>query len=130
MGQHWKLHMEDLSAHQDAALGGRRPLGHRTSRMRLGRWRPHEPIASVLLPLILAGCATFPGSGRESLQDAIEGVIERPPLHQVHWGILIVDAEDGRTLFAHNPDQKFVPASDMNRNGHSYSSRCCGLTTA
>src|SRR5438132_1808639 len=47
----------------------------------------------------------------EDLAAQIESVINAPQYKQAHWGILVVDAEDGHTLYALNPDHLFFPAS-------------------
>jgi D-alanyl-D-alanine carboxypeptidase/D-alanyl-D-alanine-endopeptidase (penicillin-binding protein 4) len=49
--------------------------------------------------------------GEESLANRLEAVMHRPEYRQAHWGILIVDADTGKTVYAHNADQLFVPAS-------------------
>ncbi len=68
----------------------------------------------IALPA-LAGCAgrTGPGAGEPSLTREIDGVVEAPPLDQVHWGILIQDAGTGEILYSRNAHRKFVPASNM-----------------
>jgi D-alanyl-D-alanine carboxypeptidase/D-alanyl-D-alanine-endopeptidase (penicillin-binding protein 4) len=43
----------------------------------------------------------------------VEEVVSAPPLHQVHWGILVVHAQDGRIVYSRNAQRKFVPASNM-----------------
>ncbi|HEV3255931.1 MAG TPA: D-alanyl-D-alanine carboxypeptidase/D-alanyl-D-alanine-endopeptidase [Gemmataceae bacterium] len=41
----------------------------------------------------------------------INSIIQGPDYRQARWGILAVDAETGRTVYEHNPDQLFLPAS-------------------
>src|SRR5260370_17837575 len=36
------------------------------------------------------------------------------PTNKGEWGLLIVDAESGNTLFEQNPDKNFVPPSNTN----------------
>jgi D-alanyl-D-alanine carboxypeptidase/D-alanyl-D-alanine-endopeptidase (penicillin-binding protein 4) len=62
---------------------------------------------------VLGGCASFRGAGGPTLQEEIEAVIMAEPLHQVHWGILIVDPDRGQILYSHSSHRKFVPASNM-----------------
>ncbi|MGW8265249.1 MAG: D-alanyl-D-alanine carboxypeptidase/D-alanyl-D-alanine-endopeptidase [Longimicrobiales bacterium] len=63
--------------------------------------------------LLLGGCASFRGAGGPSLHEEIDAVIQAEPLHQVHWGILIVDPDRGQILYSHSSHRKFVPASNM-----------------
>src|SRR5581483_3749876 len=37
--------------------------------------------------------------------------IHRPEYRQAHWGILVVDAKTGETVYALNDEQLFIPAS-------------------
>jgi D-alanyl-D-alanine carboxypeptidase/D-alanyl-D-alanine-endopeptidase (penicillin-binding protein 4) len=71
-------------------------------------------IASIaLLAMIASGCATF-GLGAASVdRDTIEGILDSPPLDRAHFGVLAVDVESGRTLYARNERQWFVPASNQ-----------------
>ncbi len=69
---------------------------------------------ACLLSLLALGCATTPDGPREpDLDSRISDVVDVPPLDQVHWGILAVDAESGRRVYARNAAKKFVPASNM-----------------
>src|SRR5262249_42243909 len=38
-------------------------------------------------------------------------IINGPDYREGRWGILAVDGETGQTVYAHNPDQLFLPAS-------------------
>lgn len=68
--------------------------------------------AGLLLVLAtLVGCATTPGPS-SSADDAIAGIMATPPLDQLHWGLLVVDAVTGRTLHDLNGARKFIPASN------------------
>lgn len=80
------------------------------------RTRPRSTVA-VVLPLAMvltAGCAHLrPAPPAPTLEERIEGVLAAPPLDGVHWGLLVVDAEDGRILYERNAARRFVPASNM-----------------
>jgi D-alanyl-D-alanine carboxypeptidase/D-alanyl-D-alanine-endopeptidase (penicillin-binding protein 4) len=47
----------------------------------------------------------------ENLASKINAIIQGPDYRQARWGILVVDAETGRTVYEQNPDQLFLPAS-------------------
>ena len=40
-------------------------------------------------------------------------MVDDPQFRNAHWGILIVDPERGDTLYAHNADKLFMPASNQ-----------------
>jgi D-alanyl-D-alanine carboxypeptidase/D-alanyl-D-alanine-endopeptidase (penicillin-binding protein 4) len=65
-------------------------------------------LAAVLCCLVYA---EQPVHGGNDLAGKIEAVICGSEYRQARWGILIVDAQSGETLYAHNPEQMFVPAS-------------------
>lgn len=73
----------------------------------------HRPSWLAILAWVSTGCATLPGGGGPSLETQIDAIIDAPPLHQVHWGILVVEADGGKVLYQRNPHRKFVPASNM-----------------
>ncbi|HSG09087.1 MAG TPA: D-alanyl-D-alanine carboxypeptidase/D-alanyl-D-alanine-endopeptidase [Longimicrobiales bacterium] len=72
-----------------------------------------KALAVVLLALSHAGCASLGGPGHASYRKQIDAVLDAPPLDQVHFGILAVDAASGRTLYARDAHRKFVPASNQ-----------------
>lgn len=72
-------------------------------------WSPGRA-ALFVLTVALGACAT---GGRGPTAEAIDGVVDEPPVDQVHWGLLAVDAESGQVLLARNEHRKFVPASNM-----------------
>lgn len=47
----------------------------------------------------------------DELADKINAVITAPEYKHARWGILVVDAETGKTVYEHNPDMLFAPAS-------------------
>jgi D-alanyl-D-alanine carboxypeptidase/D-alanyl-D-alanine-endopeptidase (penicillin-binding protein 4) len=47
----------------------------------------------------------------DDLATRIEAVINRPEYRQARWGILILDAQSGETVYGHDPDKLFFPAS-------------------
>jgi D-alanyl-D-alanine carboxypeptidase/D-alanyl-D-alanine-endopeptidase (penicillin-binding protein 4) len=63
--------------------------------------------------LALSGCATFGRSGGGIDRDAVDRIIDSPPIDQLHVGVYAVDAASGRPLYRHNERRKFVPASNQ-----------------
>lgn len=45
------------------------------------------------------------------LKTKIDEIMRRPEYQHARWGLLIVDSKTGETLYAHNPEQLFIPAS-------------------
>jgi D-alanyl-D-alanine carboxypeptidase/D-alanyl-D-alanine-endopeptidase (penicillin-binding protein 4) len=72
----------------------------------------------VALALVAAGscgcaaAAVSPGADRP-LADRIEQRLAEPPFDRVQWGLLVVDARSGRTLYERSPDLLFIPGSNM-----------------
>jgi D-alanyl-D-alanine carboxypeptidase/D-alanyl-D-alanine-endopeptidase (penicillin-binding protein 4) len=64
--------------------------------------------AVFLLAVCLAPIAV---RADDSLAKRIESVINGPDYKQARWGILVVDAQTGKTLYEHNADRLFLPAS-------------------
>jgi D-alanyl-D-alanine carboxypeptidase/D-alanyl-D-alanine-endopeptidase (penicillin-binding protein 4) len=80
--------------------------------MAVRRWR-----GAILLGLLAAialataGTGATPVLGGEALEDRIAEVLKTPGYQDAHWGLLIVDATSGATLYEKNADQLFCPAS-------------------
>jgi D-alanyl-D-alanine carboxypeptidase/D-alanyl-D-alanine-endopeptidase (penicillin-binding protein 4) len=66
--------------------------------------------ALFLVCLLLLGLVG-PAVAAEELAPRIEEVINGPDYREGRWGILVVDAETGQTVYAHHPDQLFLPGS-------------------
>src|SRR5438270_89154 len=49
---------------------------------------------------------------KNHLAKEIDTILAQPPLDCAHWGIDVVDLTLGKTLFAQNPEQLFLPASN------------------
>jgi D-alanyl-D-alanine carboxypeptidase/D-alanyl-D-alanine-endopeptidase (penicillin-binding protein 4) len=58
---------------------------------------------------LLSGCADAPPPV-PPLVEKIDAVLKRPEYKNARWGILVVD-EAGKTVYEHNADQLFAPAS-------------------
>jgi D-alanyl-D-alanine carboxypeptidase/D-alanyl-D-alanine-endopeptidase (penicillin-binding protein 4) len=60
---------------------------------------------------LLCLLAAWPVYAGEDLASEIDAVIHRPEYRQAHWGLLVVDAKSGETVYEHNAEQLFIPAS-------------------
>lgn len=75
--------------------------------MRVSNPRPAALVASVALYLLVAG----PAGAQPAPPRRIAEVMARPEFAHAAWGMEFVDLQSGRTLFAHNRNQLFVPGS-------------------
>jgi D-alanyl-D-alanine carboxypeptidase/D-alanyl-D-alanine-endopeptidase (penicillin-binding protein 4) len=46
-------------------------------------------------------------------QESIEAMLVRPELRRTRWGILVQTLDDRQTLYTHNAEQYFIPASNV-----------------
>jgi len=69
-------------------------------------------LAALLATGLLAGCAGSPLRKSEPLATRIDTFIAQPRLAHADFGISVVSLDTGRTLYAHNADKLFVPASN------------------
>jgi D-alanyl-D-alanine carboxypeptidase/D-alanyl-D-alanine-endopeptidase (penicillin-binding protein 4) len=65
----------------------------------------------VLLSLLSAGLLVPAARGADDLAARIEAVTNGPDYKQARWGLLVVDAETGKTLYERDADRLFMPAS-------------------
>ena len=70
--------------------------------------RPARVFLIGLLFWTIGGAGAHAG---DDLVGRIEAVINGPDYKQAHWGLLVVDSQTGETIYAHNPDHLFFPAS-------------------
>jgi len=54
-----------------------------------------------------------PPSARAMFRASVDSMVADAQWKNAHWGILIVDPERGDTLYAHNADKLFMPASNQ-----------------
>ena len=82
------------------------------------------PLLRLAVLTSLAGCASLapvattatpgaPADSRAALRRLVDSLISAPEFRSMHWGILIVDPGRGETLFSHNADKLFMPASNQ-----------------
>ena len=55
--------------------------------------------------------AVSPLRAGDDFANSIESVINGPDYKQARWGILIVDADSGQTVYEHEADKLCIPAS-------------------
>src|SRR4051812_43411435 len=78
--------------------------------------RTEEVIRMTILRFLRGGLflgllVAAPVVAGEGLEERIAGVLKTPGYQDAHWGLLVVDAASGRTLYEKNADQLFCPAS-------------------
>ena len=66
--------------------------------------------AWLLLALVILAPAPVRGAD-DPLATKLRTIIDRPDYKGARWGILVVDAATGKTVFEHNAEQLFAPAS-------------------
>ncbi len=67
--------------------------------------------AGAPAPSMAAATATI--STRVALRQFIDSLIDVREFRSTNWGLLVVDPGRGETLYAHNADKLFMPASNM-----------------
>src|SRR5215471_3041748 len=66
-----------------------------------------------LPPSLLAGdVAAKKTSHKPALAEQINTILSQPPFDRAHWGVEVVDLDSGKTIYAQNPGQLFLPASN------------------
>ena len=53
-----------------------------------------------------------PRSPRE-LRKQIEAILQEEPFQNAFWGIVVYDLHANKTLYTHNPEKSFIPASNL-----------------
>jgi len=99
-----------------AACAGRTPTGGPTAGA-----APAPAPTPAPPPTANTGAATItptmPPKAAPTALDSVRGLIDSlialPAFRNAHWGVLVVDADSGRTLYSHNADKLFMPASSM-----------------
>ncbi len=72
-------------------------------------FRACPPLAIVLLTVACAVPA--PAAAPDPLTKKLDGVLDSPDYKHATWGVLVVDAKTGATVYARNPDTMLAPAS-------------------
>src|SRR5579859_3512945 len=78
--------------------------------------RHHSAKALLALTLFLSlqfsVAADKKTAPKKDLSKEIEAILAQPPLDHAYWGIDVVDLDSGKTIFAENAEQLFIPASN------------------
>jgi D-alanyl-D-alanine carboxypeptidase/D-alanyl-D-alanine-endopeptidase (penicillin-binding protein 4) len=70
-------------------------------------------VAACVSFVSAAGAQEKPAAARTRFAARAEALLASAPADKAEWGVLIVDAGTGETLYAVNADKFFVPASNM-----------------
>ena len=68
-------------------------------------------LSRLAVAALLTSFTAAPVHADDGLAAKIDAVLNGPDYKHSRWGVLVVDSESGRTLYEHNPDQLFAPAS-------------------
>jgi D-alanyl-D-alanine carboxypeptidase/D-alanyl-D-alanine-endopeptidase (penicillin-binding protein 4) len=67
-------------------------------------------LVALIVALVLF-TSPSPGHAGDELHARIQEIITRPEYKHSRWGILVVDADTGESVYEHRPDELFAPAS-------------------
>jgi serine-type D-Ala-D-Ala carboxypeptidase/endopeptidase (penicillin-binding protein 4) len=71
----------------------------------------HERWTLVPILFLILGSLGTSGRAAEPLESRVEALLKTPGYQAGHWGLLVVDAKSGKTVYERNADQLFCPAS-------------------
>lgn len=66
---------------------------------------------SICWAFLLGLATSLTAAGAEPLESRVERVLRTKNFEGAHWGVLVVDATTGSTVYERNADQLFCPAS-------------------
>jgi D-alanyl-D-alanine carboxypeptidase/D-alanyl-D-alanine-endopeptidase (penicillin-binding protein 4) len=66
----------------------------------------------LFLPVKGETAAKKASPSKNNLAEQINTVLSQPPLDRAHWGVDVVDLDSGKVIYAQNPGQLFLPASN------------------
>lgn len=73
--------------------------------------RACPPLAAILFALVPSVPAPARAEQPEALSKKLDDVVTGPDYKHASWGVLVVDAKTGETVYARNPDTMLAPAS-------------------
>src|SRR5215203_917728 len=56
-------------------------------------------------------CLLAPSTRADDLAPKLKAILDRPEYKHARWGILVTDADTGKSVYELNADQLFAPAS-------------------
>jgi D-alanyl-D-alanine carboxypeptidase/D-alanyl-D-alanine-endopeptidase (penicillin-binding protein 4) len=77
------------------------------------RQTPHAPVCCAAKPAEKKSEKARAGSGVQRFAARAAALLELSPVNKGAWGLLVEDADTGKTLYELNADKYFVPASNM-----------------
>jgi D-alanyl-D-alanine carboxypeptidase/D-alanyl-D-alanine-endopeptidase (penicillin-binding protein 4) len=79
-----------------------------------GTWGQAPPAEqSVPVAPAIANHNARPATETGRFSERVEKLVQAPPVDKGEWGLLVLDAATGDTLYEKNADKYFVPASNM-----------------
>src|SRR5437764_15444988 len=72
-----------------------------------------SPLVVCVLALLLLQLVPVPlaFAAVDRWSERIDQIINGENYRQAHWGLLVVDSQTGETVYSHNADRLFMPAS-------------------
>ncbi len=70
-------------------------------------------LAALLLIGLLAGCSSRPATGPQTLENRVDGVLNRNVATGANFSARVIDLQTGIELYSRNPDRPMMPASNM-----------------
>lgn len=67
---------------------------------------------ALVLSLQFSAVAAKKSAPKKDLAKEISAILAQPPLDRAHWGVDVADLDTGKTLYAQNAEQLFLPASN------------------
>ena len=82
--------------------------------------KSHSPSSRILVCLLLLSTIAFAADptpkkpvAKKTVPQQINAILAQPELARAHWGIDVINQDSGKTIYSLNPDQLFLPASNM-----------------
>ena len=73
----------------------------------------HRTLFFTLALLVCASAHAQRTTTPEDLARRVDAVLDAAAFEEAFWGVLAVDLETGRTVYARNADKRFLPASNL-----------------
>jgi D-alanyl-D-alanine carboxypeptidase/D-alanyl-D-alanine-endopeptidase (penicillin-binding protein 4) len=70
-----------------------------------------RPFVRILIALVALIILSHGAIAADDLAKRIDAIVDAPEFKHAHWGVLVVDAETGDTLYQRAADKLFAPAS-------------------